>query len=388
MKIKEEKVRYSYQRSNYIILIVLMICLISLGVGLFYIQAQHKQLKENYNSLDQEYSDYKETTETSLVSLSENLTAIEKEKQEVQSSLGNIEQKHKKLTERHDLLIEEVKKTIGKINVYQDEIEDSMEWVKDNSEIKNEKIEYYLRPGNCYKITEHTCRIKTGCFFFINKERLGLNYMYDYVTSNEVDQLQSIQEFLGNKGGDCEDYSLFYKAEFNYILDQCLKNGVDRFTIEAWQGSEDPEETYGVEYSNMWYIQGGTDIDLEKGYIYPNIVCGYLYDFVRGSISGHCIIGFTKEKIENINDLELLNNAPLIEPQNGIYLGKVNDESSNIFLINEKNHKELYSYINIVITDNDLYLFSDEYKEWLGYSIFNEELAETKNALIEGIDGE
>ena len=95
-----------------------------------------------------------------------------------------------------------------------------------------------------------------------------------------------------------------------------------------------------------------------------------------------------EEKIENIQDLELLNGAPLIEPQNGIYLGKVNDESSAVNLINENNHGKVNSYISIVITDNDLFLFSDEYKKWLSYSIFNGELSETKDAVISIMKGD
>ena len=188
---------------------------------------------------------------------------------------------------------------------------------------------------------------------------------------------------MKNKGGDCEDYSLFYKAEFNYVLNQCLDAGADNIIIEGWTPSEDEEERYFVEFSKNWFLWGATEITIPKGFIYPNIVCGNLYDFSKKDTGGHCVIAFTKNKIKSIKDINELNNAPMIEPQNGLYLGLINDESSKTYILTKENYDITYSYVNLIVTDKDQFLFSDKHREWLGYSIFKDDMEENRKILAE-----
>ncbi|MBT4824794.1 hypothetical protein HN695_04005 [Candidatus Woesearchaeota archaeon] len=383
------KPKHKNHKKNSLIGIVIILILIAGFFGVNFFLA-----KKVVSDLSEELTTFKYETEIEINELTAQISEADTEKTLLNENLGELETEHqelegsyKELEEKQKELADATKKTLQKVKSYETEMQESMSWFKSNSIINDElprakDIKYYLRENNCYKMGTQTCHIKTGCFFFINAERLGIHYLYDQVTSGAVDKLQPIDTFIDNKGGDCEDYSLFYKAEFNYVLNQCLEEGADNIILEGWGASDDPEEWYWVEFSKTWYIAGGTDKYLPEGYIYPNIVCGNMYDFVNNVYQGHCIIAFTKNKIKSVADMDELDMAPMIEPQNGLYMGRIND-GQGIYLINKDNFGKVPSIIYEVITDEDLYLYSQDYQEWLSYSLFSEELAEQKKAMIE-----
>lgn len=354
------------------------IVLLALMTILFFLAYQEasKERKE----LKKEYKQYKADAENRIDVLRQKRRALE-EKYE------KLNQSYRELNNTLTSLKGQLEPTIEKIEVYQEEINESMFWFRKNSILKEEEEQkiatnYLGMNDNCYRMLGGTCYIKTGCVELINSEYLDIEYLNDTEVTGKEDKLQSLNEFLENEGGDCEDYSLFYKAELNYLLEGQCKNDSLEIVIEAWNSSQTGK--YWLDYEHEWYFDDAKGIRLKEGYTKPNVICGKMYDPQIGNISGHCVIAFTNKKITQKEDIENLKQAPMVEPQDGKYLGLISNRSSGVYILSENNYEEPpQSYIYSVITDNDMFLFSFEYGKWLSYSSFFNELKEKKEKLLE-----
>ncbi|MDD5178503.1 MAG: hypothetical protein PHT54_04480 [Candidatus Nanoarchaeia archaeon] len=300
--------------------------------------------------------------------------------------------KYEDLKKDYETITSNIDPTIKKIETYETEIKESMKWFKDNAYLEEgHKLRDFLN-NICIRIkySPPSCKIKLGCLNLVNSMMWDFKYLPDTNTSLEDDKLQSIQEFLANEGGDCEDYALLYKAEYNSLLKGCLENNPKNILLESWIVSDNPNQEYIVSYqpgSVDWYLSGAEGVGLKSGYIYPNIICGNLYDLNTNEIGGHCLIAFTDQEMGSEKDIKRLIKAPIVEPQTGEYLGLIEDESSNIYLVSPSNYKSLpNSYIYEIITDKDLFLFSLEEGVWLSYSGFNNDLNQVKKTLL-GLQG-
>jgi hypothetical protein len=226
--------------------------------------------------------------------------------------------------------------------------------------------------------------------------KFSFSYKLDEITSSKTDYLQSLTQFFENEGGDCEDFSLLFKAQINYLINYCDK---EKIIIEAYTQTKNENE-YFVNYNNSWFLSKAKAKELSLENIYPTIVCGNMYDLRSEQINGHCVIAFSSKKINSVEDLTYLVGAQLVEPQSGEYLGTINNHSivgdggedlvnqnfSNIFLISKENYSTIISYpsyIHTVITDNDLFHFSFSSKEWEYFGLFQKILAQQKTTLSE-----
>jgi len=273
---------------------------------------------------------------------------------------------------------EEIRKNVELLDRYKSEIETSMAWFSTNAVLGKSGMEETAKhdlANKCYDFSDGTCKIKLSCFYLVNSEFLKLEYKIDNVTSKKEDNLQSISKFIDNGGGDCEDYSLFYKTEYNYLLQDCKGEGGRNIVLESYEYSTNFADIVILDNQNYWYVNNANEKNLPEGYEYPNIICGNIYDLNSQQVNGHCLLAFTRNKIENINDLSELNLAPMVEPQSGLYMGLINDPSSNVTLISGYMANS-QSFIYEVITDNDLFLFDSENSEWLSYSNFYQKLDE------------
>jgi hypothetical protein len=275
---------------------------------------------------------------------------------------------------------------ISKVDNYEQNLQNSMQWFKTNANlsgindsVKTEQVQYSLR-DNCFVIEGGKCKVKTGCLWVTNT-KLGLEYKSDIEYTYQADRLLSLQDFVKSYGGDCEDYALFYKAEMNQILDECGNYVPSNIALEAFVGGgqDDYFLDFNTEQETRYYIPQAQPFQMKTGYIYPNVVCGQLYNAGTEQISGHCVVAFTKNKIKTISQLWTeLNGAPLVEPQNGEYMGLINS-NSGIYLASATQQHD--SYIYIVITDEDEFLFDEENEVWLSYSSFSQDLELLKQEL-------
>ncbi len=348
------------------------VAIMALLALLIYQYSAFQSEKQRYSDLTDEYEVYKIGAESRFNELSEEYDALSGDYSILETSSQTLQS--------------EVDSIIEKINTYELDLAESMDWFKENSNFNGLEdavnIERFL-DRRCMMADKSKCTIKTGCFYLTNSEYLDLEFLYDVETSGEIEKLQTLEAFVENKGGDCEDYSLFYKAEINHALEMCNEAGSQKIYLESWGPAD--YGRYILDFKERWYlVNPAKAIYLEEDYIYPNIICGNIFDLNSQTVSGHCTIAFTKNKIILKEDLlNELDGAPIVEPQNGRYMGLINDESSGIYLLSATDSKEDFdSYIYEVITDQDLFLFSEAYNDWLSYSSFSEEFKEKKAELL------
>ncbi len=324
------------------------------------LRAQLKELNQSKNNLQNEYSNLKSRYAS------------------VQQSKTNIEEKYANLTTATET-------TMQRILNFKDEIEKSMQWFQTNSNIGSIPDASYLESelrSNCLQIKDNTCSIMLSCLFFVNNKELGYTYKTDEVISNRSDQLQSLTSFAENKGGDCEDYSLFFKAEYEYLMNICNEKGYNEIKLESWKPSARSDDTVWVHYKESWYLHYAKQYFLPENNTYASVVCGNIYDPQANATQGHCIVAFGPQFINSLSDLPSLNEATLIEPQDGQALGEMGYFSSGIILLQDGSDVELYpSYVWEVIGDNDLYLFSTDENRWVSYAYYGIALEKDREAL-------
>lgn len=362
-------------KSIIILGLIIIILLISNIFSLSKLSAkttENNQLNNNYQEL---YSQNNKTITDLNIQISKQQELIKVQTETITS----IEEKYGDLLTNHEKLESTINKTKYDAVSFKKEIEESMSWFNNNAKIeRSASVEWQNKISqklerSCIQTFSNTCRINLVCLGFINEMQLGLHYIDDIETSNENDKLQTIKDFIIHNGGDCEDYSLFYKAEMNYLLDVCEKRNADNIYLQSMSYSNDKTDRFFVENEKEWYLDYAKDHLLPKGYVVPNIVCGHM--FVNNELTGHCVIAFTKEEIITINDLKLLTGAPIIEPQEGSYLGIVGED---VFLIDQAFGGE--QTIFEIITNNDLFLYSDQ-NEWVSYQTLIDRIDISMNEL-------
>jgi hypothetical protein len=365
-----------------IILLVLILIILIIGVVVL--------VNENDN-LQNEFNNFKTNSNLEISNLTNSINILNNENNSLKSNLfdlGNdfnqLKNSNNSLSQEYVMLKDEANQTIQKISNYEKELQDSMDWFGTNSilPVKQKNLLLQLK-SNCRTKTNASCEINLGCIFLINSEFQNYKYLNDEITSNEVDKLQSIEEFVNNKGGDCEDYSLFFKAEFNSLINECRDNNLE-IKLTAWEDFKTTNKLW-LNNSKTWYFENAKAVDIENNF--ASIVCGNMFDLQSGKTNGHCILAFTKNKINSVLDLDFLNEAILVEPQSGKYLGVINT-TSNIFLVTNNffvNKSYINtSYIDTIIIDNDFFLFSKIENAWQSYGGFAKELQE-KQILLKNL---
>lgn len=345
----------------------------------------------SYTNLKELYINYKEKAEADIEKLvleKKNLTYELQnsiyENQKLSEKNKNLENLYSQLNETYTKTVEnytflnkeyqnlkdEAKTLLTKLDEYEEKINESMGWFSLNSNIENmnnslkKSIQDDIK-SECYRIVFDECRIKTACFYLVNDEFYGLRYLTDVSLYKKNDKLASLEEFLSNKGGDCEDYSLFYKAQINYVLGKCKDK---RIVLESYFPSENGAR-YFVNFRETWFIRDVEVKELEQGNTYPYVVC-----YLTEPSLGHCVVAFSRYKINSSDQIYLLDGAELIEPQDGSYLGEIGKEIR--LPVNPNQINELM----IVINNNDLYSFDEN--GWTGYQDFKTRINEMRNELL------
>jgi len=163
------------------------------------------------------------------------------------------------------------------ISEIKDQLHSSMEWFTTNSKIEDPKIINKL--SQC----ADGCNINLNCIAEVN-EALGFKYIID---TNETEYLKSIDEFIADGFGDCEDYWLLYKAEYNTLVDNMgacdeiistdYETGINLYTdgnmyVICGQNDEDAHclnYIVGIETGKKYFIEpqwGMYDPDFEEEY--------------------------------------------------------------------------------------------------------------------------
>jgi hypothetical protein len=362
---------------------------LTLGVFVFFVAVlafaviiQFGQISLLQNELTlakSEHVDYVTKAELKIGELNSDIADLTLQNAKMQSmyvdlsrKYADLESKNASISSSYETLKSEAQVTLSKVDSYKKEIQSSMDWFNTNSALSSSQsnVLTYLN-SNCYKVVGNECQINLGCFYFVNNKLMNFAYALDTVTSNAADKLQSLDSFYTNRKGDCEDFSLFYKAEYNSIVKKC---GANSPSLSAWV--EDSSKKFDVTSAGTWYLPNAAGRTLQKENKNPVVVCGSMFDLQSGQIGGHCVIAFAGKKIKSVSDIDSINSAELVEPQNGMYLGKVGQEAGVYLTDSSRTHS---SYIDTIITDGDFFIFRDG--SWNSYSDFLVQLSSARTSL-------
>jgi hypothetical protein len=338
------------------------------------------------------------TANTKIEDLTTNL-------QDANIKLNNANSRIVDLNANYTQLKVESNNLLTDVQKYKNEMQESLAWYKANAIInQSDELSRTRREidRSCYDVKGDTCSIKLGCFYLINSEFLNLKYKSDEKVYDQDDHIGSIIDFIDSKGGDCEDYSLFFKAEYNYAVSQCEGKNI---ILEGWENKYDKtlgrEDDLDLDFVNGWYMPDVTAVNIE-GYIYPNIICGDLA-ITDGNVSGHCMIALSNVEIKTISDIPLLIGAYIIEPQDGSFYGNIKEsiprssyyqlqpihligyyENQDVYLQNRNwsEYNENDMLVASVITDNDFFLYSNDDLEWKSTYDYKELLIQEESKLL------
>jgi len=348
----------------FIIAIVILVLALIAFVGLYFSKSSdYAILTNNYDFLSVQYNslilDYNALL-TTYLELSVQYTELQSKYYELVEEYKTLNLEYNKSLDISADLTTELYSAKEELTNYKYEIQTSLDWFKENANLESKSLRSKL-DSKCFSSTFSSCKIKAACLDLINEQFMGLKYKDD-TTLGKTDKFISISEFLQNKGGDCEDFSLLYKAEINYLLTGCAAKDLTIETFVSGSGN------YFIDNSNLWYYADAKKYTLKSGYIYPNIVCGVLKDPNRANtFGGHCVVAFSKEKISSIDDLEKIDLAEMVEPQTGQYIGQIVYGLSTFkteYYFDGGYVPEDVSYIKQVITDDDYYIYLSGWKSY------------------------
>ncbi|PLW80218.1 hypothetical protein C0585_03640 [Candidatus Woesearchaeota archaeon] len=372
-----------------ILLIVLLLILITFSVFQTYKvyekKSQISDLESQISQLDYQLSESRSTESELKRSLDERYDELEEVKSNYEEILSNYTQLNDDFSDLSKDYVDfdkEINEYIIKVENYQKDIEESISWFRENEKLGNSSIEKLLSydlKDECLKIDGSVCEINLGCFQLINKKEYNMSYKFNESDQKSETYILSLVDFLDAQGGDCEDYSVFFKAEMNTLLGECDYKQV---TPYAWFRND--SDKYFLDEKESIYLPNASKIEFPD-YKYPTVVCGNFFDENLDAIVGHCLVALSIEEISLEEDLRYLGGSILIEPQNGEYRGILNSESSGIYLLDE-NSNDVESYVYAVITGNDYYIYKVEENVWNSYQEMDEGLDVLRDLMIDSYE--
>lgn len=346
------------------VILVTMIIVSAAGSVIFYKKTVRQQeeltqtksslemLEKNYNAIEKKHSLLKEKY---------NATNIQ---------YGQLKDDYSSLSTSSQKKEIEIEKTKDKLEDFERTVRESMKWFKENNDLnkttKYEEIKKEL--GNC--IVNQTgrgnrterCRIKLDCIHTTNKIN-GIKYETDEEATKKSDFLKSLDLIYSQKGGDCEDLSLLFTAEYNFLGDKCQEAGYVKEDIEA-----STEDRIIDKAGYMYTVCGSFDPEKTQGF----------YQYV-----GHCVVALTESPIEDSEDIyETLKHATLVEPQTGEMMFQM-DTEQGITIFKDDQAPDTAYHISTVITDSDLKIYYPwgEDVRWMGYQEFVKEVENIKTGI-------
>ncbi|MFH0884242.1 MAG: hypothetical protein V1861_00860 [Candidatus Micrarchaeota archaeon] len=298
------------------------------------------------------------------------LNVSEAEVLELEGRLNESEEELEQTKNTLSEATEEIDRIRSEALAMDEQINESISWFKDNSALPSTlKTDRFVNKVEKSCVDEGTLNL--GCVSYLMEEDLGFMYKNDPTG----DRLYSIDEIITRRGGDCEDYSLFFKALLSRFADDDLEieawtDGIGRYVIF--------EDTSTGKY---WYydntdgkVIGNTETSN------PYAVC-YFYGMEGDTRIGHCVIMLTNATISSPEDISdtALAGAEMFEPQDGHYLGRIGKEFFACSQGDEGCDEEDY-HLTFVITDSDLFQFSDG--KWNYYEGRHQDIGE----LLERLD--
>lgn len=259
-------------------------------------------------------------------------------------------------------------------------INDSFSWFKSNAALPSDygwKADIFKRRvlEDCVDGTE----LNLGCISYIMENTaFSIHYRTDIVAGKD-DHLQSVRETINLGWGDCEDYSLIFKATLNTVKEST--GGLEAVAF-APGGSANfriyPKESTPVsETERYWYVPNAKKTRLgsmDSSHFY--VIC-----YRSGPSTGHCTVAISPNEITSSEDVPLLSGAKAFEPQNGQYLGTVGN-GGQYSICSDPSCTRTLNAISLVIADSELFKY--ENGKWVGYSDYYSQVKGAQASLSSG----
>jgi hypothetical protein len=304
--------------------------------------------------------------------------------------LGESDNKVRTLEERNTELTQQLRGTVSDLEQYEGQVQQSMSWFQANSTLDGHAEYNGIKrelEDKCMQVDGNQCRIKLGCLSFVNQQN-NLVYKEDTAVSQREDFLQSLGDIHAHGGGDCEDFSLLFKAQIAHLRSACGARGANDVRFQSFAPS--PGDKHYVEFGNQYYIEDTRDVDLPSDKQEVAMICGTMpAALFPDTISqtdaesfGHCLLGFSSAPLNAAADSpEFLRQSVMIEPQTGERIGAVAEHPEILVPVNAFPDK--VNYLFMLVGDNDLYSFNafQNRYQWFGYADFRRSFDEIKTAL-------
>ncbi|MBU1166552.1 hypothetical protein KKF81_06360 [Candidatus Micrarchaeota archaeon] len=345
------------------------------------VNSLNSQLADAHTEISELNSDLQSTSnelaETKFI-LSNTSEELDKTRDALLQASSELNDTHLQLEEATELLDETKTEFLQlKTELYgiEESINDSVQWFSDNAFLPSIPLLNGFFSRTTSKCIENN-QLNMGCVPFVMEDRLNFRYLFE-----NPDRLYSIIDMVDHEGGDCEDFSLFFKAYLN-----TLRKDYPDIKLEAWDRS--PGEQYVVyeKSGTSWYYEA-TPHDLGSlDDFTPYVICYNTAYYDGINRQGHCIVALSRNELLTGNDMTKLNGAPAFEPQNGMFMGTV---GTNFYICAEGEtgcDNDLNSIV-FVISDDDLYQFIDS--KWRYYKDYQRTTSEMRmniDNMIETLD--
>lgn len=378
---------------NIVIILLGMLLLLSAAIGGYFIW-QNMQLQDSVKSLLAKQAD----SEARLQELGRQQTLLqagyERTKSELDAEKANVSasaarvallqsqlsEKERQLAEsRVDLEAQQQKAAsiASDLSRLEGSINESMSWFRENAALpENYGANLNLFKGRMYTDCVDGNELNLACIsYLMENTAFAIHYRTDAESSGRADFLQSLKQTIDSGWGDCEDYSLIFKAELNTL--KAAHKGLEPIAFTGGGTAEfrvyPKESTPGSQGESYWYVPNAKKVPLGTlDSLYPYVVC-----FRQTAQNGHCAVALSDREITKSSEMGNLAGARVFEPQTGQYLGTVGSEFS---ICQSSQCFAEYRAIMMAISDSDLYKF--EGGEWAGYADYAERVRQETQALV------
>jgi hypothetical protein len=263
--------------------------------------------------------------------------------------------------------VSEIRENLTKL---QASINESMSWFRENSYMPKN----YSWAGDIFmtRISSDCVdagRLNLACIsHLMENTAFAIHYRED-IEAGKEDHLQSLKETIDLGWGDCEDYSLLFKA----VLNSMRKLNASLIAT-AWQPAQSGEfRIYPKEAPD----ESGPYWAYTKAKAAPlgQLSNYYVVCYTMAPTAGHCIVAMSEAQVNDSSQVPLLDGAELFEPQSGGYRGRMGE---SLYICEQDGCRNTGGRAWLVISDSDLYIYDGG---WKGYADTLRQVQEEETSL-------
>ena len=262
--------------------------------------------------------------------LSIDLNATKARVMDIEGEFGEFQEQYIHLQADYQQKVEEYAELMGQMEDFEADLQDKMYWYTENADFGGQtkgflsRIETKCIDGNTLNMPCVTIVLENRSFGYLSEGK---------------DYIKSLDEFEKDKGGDCEDWSIFMKAIINELAEE---EGINELALVK-HGTSGYFEVYEDDGVTYYYSDEAVYVDVKN----LSVAC-----FPVSGGYGHCA---------------LVSDDVLFEPQEGSYLSGVYWEEGDYLI-------EKGGFIEVLIDNQDISIYEGE--TWISYAYFIEKIDE------------